>query len=105
LWKSEYEKALSYQCHDLNILAEVTKSKSNYRQKIMHYNMLLCEESRNLLEQSVITNQYKDHAHFFIGKEALLSGPVDQKCENIKTVVVGCGGIGKTCYTLVAGGA
>jgi GTPase SAR1 family protein len=88
----------------LNILAELSKSKSTYREKIMHYYMSLCEESRNLLVQSVIKNQYKDHAHLFIGKQALLSGPVDQKCENIKTVLVGCGGVGKTCYTMVAGG-
>jgi GTPase SAR1 family protein len=67
-------------------------------------NMLQCEEAHNLLKQSVIRNQYEDHAHFFIGKEALLSEPVKHNCENIKTVVVGSGGIGKTCYTMVADG-
>jgi hypothetical protein len=68
-------------------------------------NMLQCEEAHNLLKQSVIRNQYEDHAHFFIGKEALLSEPVNHNCDNIlKTVVVGSGAIGKTCYTMVAGG-
>jgi GTPase SAR1 family protein len=70
----------------------------------MQINMLQCEESHNLLKQSVIANQYKDYAHLFIGKEALLSGPVNQKCKDIKTVVVGTGAVGKTCYNVVAGG-
>jgi hypothetical protein len=88
----------------LEVLEKVTKSKSNYRQKIIQLSTLQREESHNLLLQSVITNQYKDHAHFFIGKEALLIGSVDQNCKDIKTVVVGSSAVGKTCYTVVAGG-